>query len=222
MSKLQIKIPKGQFSLTLLTVGALVSVALVLIRWQRSDSTLYFSFCWNLFLAWIPLFFSTLLVHLDEIGAATWKKVLAFCCWFAFFPNAPYMITDLFHLQQTPDAPLWFDLILIISFAWNALMVGHHSLFEVHRFLGRKIGQQKAWLAVAFILLISAYGVYLGRFERWNSWDVLAQPLPLLQSIAATFLHPWAHREVIAITFFFSVFLFIAYLSFIPQRYGKS
>ncbi|MBN1310505.1 MAG: DUF1361 domain-containing protein [Anaerolineae bacterium] len=48
--------------------------------------------------------------------------------WLLLFPNAPYLLTDLVHLQPQENMPFWFDLILIVAFAWAGFFLRLISL----------------------------------------------------------------------------------------------
>ena len=140
---------------------------------------------WNLFLAWIPLFSALGLWALQQrqrrgTGLA---GALLFLCWLAFFPNAPYIVTDFLHLTERNNVPLWYDLLLIFSFAWNGLVVGFTSLWIVQTVIAGRWGQWLSWLIVAGTLALSGFGIYLGRFLRWNSWDLLTNPRLLASDI---------------------------------------
>ena len=60
--------------------------------------------------------------------------------WLLFFPNAPYLLTELMHISSLGGDPFWFDLVLLLSFAWSGLMLGHLSLLEVHRIVNERFG----------------------------------------------------------------------------------
>lgn len=134
MSSLQDK--NGMWKI--LTASVLFSILLVAARVWRSHSLLYISLIWNLLLAWIPY-----AVSLLATGKKRWFSHPAIfytgsLIWLLFFPNAPYIITDLFHLEQRPGIPLWFDLLLIFSFAWNGLIFGYLSLMKMEREFRRR------------------------------------------------------------------------------------
>ncbi len=91
--------------------------------------------------------------------------------WLVFFPNAPYIITDLLHLSAQDGVPVWYDLILLSAFAWTGAMLGMISLGLMHVLVARVAGGAWSWIFVLGVLMLSGFGVYLGRFPRWNSWD---------------------------------------------------
>jgi len=141
---------------------------------------------WNLFLAFFPLGVVLVLRDLRIAGFLNrWLMVVGLATWLAFLPNAPYIITDLFHIKSV-DAPLlWFDTITLFLFAQTGLLAGLYSALVVHRMLRPLTGTWPAWVLMLGSQVLSGFGIYLGRFGRWNSWDVLTKPLALIDALAA-------------------------------------
>src|SRR6185295_15605158 len=159
----------------------------------------YLFLIWNLFLAGIPLVASTFLRL-----ARHWRLPLiiqAGCLglWLLFLPNAPYILTDLLHLTAQSPAPAWYDLALLLSCAGTGLLVGYLSLIDVHDIVAASLGKAMGWLLALSSLFLSGFAIYLGRFLRWNSWDVLTRPT-ILFDIADGVVHPASHSRTLAVT----------------------
>ena len=120
--------------------------------------------------------------------------------WLLFFPNAPYILTDLFHLHQRAGVPVWFDLILILSYAWTGLWAGMISLRTIQEELIQKTFKKGSFLVIITLLFITGFGIYLGRFLRFNSWDLIQEPGTLVKSIAERFIHPFQHPRTWGVT----------------------
>jgi len=170
----------------------------------------YYAFMlWNLFLAAIPLGISLGLRQINSLVLAL--PLLA--VWLLFFPNAPYVLTDLLHLSEhNANVPKWIDLLMLLSFALVALWFGFQSLHIVQHWFARKFSHATAWCVTLGSLGLSGFGVYLGRFDRWNSWDLLHRPVSLLNTVAAYILHPLAHTRTWGFTLGFGTLLILAYL----------
>jgi uncharacterized membrane protein len=195
--------------LLLKAAACLSCAALFLIRVRLAGNT-YFSFMlWNLFLAALPLVFALLLPHNRRFSRAI--PVLA--VWLLFFPNAPYVLTDLIHLKPRAGVPMWYDLLMLLAFALTSLWIGFHSLHLVQQWIARHFSPRTGWLAVLVIMPLTGFGIYLGRVLRWNSWDILSRPVTMLRDIGTMALHPQAHPEVWFFTFGFGFFLLLAYLA---------
>jgi uncharacterized membrane protein len=167
----------------------------------------YLFLVWNLFLAWVPYILSTRLLAIRPEFYKNSSIVALFLSWLVFFPNAPYIITDLIHLRSKPPVPLWFDLILLISFVWNGMMLAYFSLRDVHQFLNRFFKEKYTWALVIFIMFLSGYGIYLGRIERWNSWDILTNPMNLVIHIFKTMIEYQLFIQAMSITLVFGIFM---------------
>jgi uncharacterized membrane protein len=192
-------------------ISSAMSVMLVFLRMQWSGNLLYVFLVWNLFLAWVPFLFALALTDLCKRTNSKWQLAGLFFGWLAFFPNSPYMLTDLFHLHLRSEVPLWFDLILILSFAWNGLLLGYASLFEIQQFLKSRISARLMNLFIGTLMMLCSFGIYLGRYPRYNSWDIIAHPIILFSDIFNMLLHPFQNTRMVGVTFFFSVFLIISY-----------
>ena len=162
----------------------------------------------NLFLAWIP-FLAALAVYdgAKQGRRGPWQVALG-VAWLLFFPNAPYMVTDLIHVRGS-----WYDVAMIGAFAWTGVLLGLVSLYLVHVVVRRRLGAAWSWAAVVTVLGLGGFGIYLGRFQRWNSWDVLARPRALLADVAAPLVDPLAYPRAVAVTLVFAAFLTLAYLT---------
>ena len=114
--------------------------------------------------------------------------------WLAFFPNAPYLVTDLIHLRTRAFVPVWYDAIMVFAFALTGLCLAFLSLWLVHRLVERRLGKAAGWLFVAVVAGLSGFGVYLGRYPRWNSWDVVTRPGELMADVAAHVQRPGPAR----------------------------
>lgn len=196
-----------------IALSALFSFGLIAFRIYFT-SGLYLSFLmWNLFLAWLPYYFSTHLLNYHQQKKASWKLFVLFGLWLLFFPNSPYIITDLFHLTNHHTMPLWYDLAIIFSVAWSGLILGFLSLMQVHHFLVQKFGESISWFMIAAIQLLCAYGIYLGRYQRYNSWDIVTNPVGLFVEVSDLICNPFAHPKTIGVTGVFSVVLMLSYLT---------
>ncbi len=197
-----------------LLLASMVSTGILFAWIVRMGYPRHLYLVWNLFLAWIPLGLAGLtfvLYHRQQ--RLNWLCLASGCSWLLFFPNAPYIATDLIHLRVQPGVPLWFDLVLILSFAWTGLLLGFVSLYLMHRLVAASLGFRRGWLFVVAVSGLSAYGIYLGRFLRWNSWDILVSPLDLLRDASSHLSHPVTNRYPLLFTALFATFLLVTYVT---------
>jgi uncharacterized membrane protein len=198
--------------LQLLVLSFLWCLALLAARIVFSGKFSYDFLAWNIFLAALPLLLSSLMVR-----SSIWIAALLFPCWLLLFPNAPYVLTDLFHLKPKSPVPLWFDLLLLLSSSGLSLHMGLTSMRQVHALVTRAFGKLAGWITVVGSMFATGFGIYLGRYLRWNSWDVLTHPFALASDIAGRLLHPLRHFEVYAITCGFGALLVLAYALFVTE-----
>lgn len=188
--------------------------------------TSFFFLIFNLALAWIPCLLTLLLPKMRKMRFTTISSLGIVLLWLLFFPNAPYIITDLMHIKMRPPIPLWFDTLLIFSFAWTGLMVGYASLLTVHTFLRHHFSKKLTWFLIFNALTLCGFGIYLGRFQRWHSWHLIEHPQALLSSIFHTLTHPVANASTLGIAVVLSGFLILGYLTLMiitqPQENGNN
>lgn len=181
----------------------LFAVSLCLIRIFKSEGRSYIFLLWNLFLAFVPWWISTYLKQRNELRR---KDAPLLIVWLLFLPNAPYMLTDLFHLKQRPSIPLWFDLVLILSFAFIGLLVFYRSLKDMISLFKNYMSTRMLACTTYVIFWLISFGLYLGRFLRFNSWDIM-HPVSLGKACCRLLLNEGALKDVTAFTLIFSAFL---------------
>jgi uncharacterized membrane protein len=200
-------------------------VLLIAVRVERTGSWSFVFLIWNLFLAGIPLAASTLLQIAKAIRLPLAIQAICFGLWLLFFPNAPYLLTDLIHLGAKPLVPVWYDLALLLSFAGTGLLLGYLSLVDVQEAVTRRFGAAIGWIVALCCLLLSGFGIYLGRFLRWNSWEIATNPSGLFYEIADRLIHPWSHPRTMAVTAVFGIALALGYIAlrllFAPTSFNR-
>ena len=203
----------NRFNITILLFSISVfSFLLSIIRWIVTDSPLFLFLNWNLFLAFVPWCISTVMV-INGINKNI-SVALLIASWLLFFPNAPYILTDLFHLQyRSNNRTIWFDLIEILSFAWAGLLFGLLSLMDIEYLLLLKFKTKITSFIIITFLFMSGFGIYLGRFLRWNSWDIISNPIGLFNDIAERFIHPIHHPRTWGMTILMGILLNFIYHS---------
>jgi uncharacterized membrane protein len=164
-----------------------------------SGNDLYLFLVWNLFLAWIPYAIS--LSFKSIITKNKLVQSIVFISWLLFFPNALYIVTDIIHVKETETVPVWFDAILLFISSFAGLALAFASIINVENILRHYFHKKFANALVVFLLFVGSFGVYLGRFQRWNSWDVVHNPLTLAVDILHRFTSPFAHTKTWGVTF---------------------
>lgn len=199
----------------ILGMSSLLSLFLSFLRVYISGTVWYIFLIWNLFLSWIPFLCSTLLLKITK-KPQTSKVIVGIILfiWFIFFPNAPYIITDLFHLRIYQSVPIWFDVALIFSYVWNGLILGFVSLLDVQSIIERTSKKMYSWVIALGVLVLASFGIYLGRYLRWNSWDIISNPLALFQDILDRIVNPFSYPRTYNMTIVFSLFLITSYITF--------
>ncbi len=199
--------------LVVLLLSTSVSVALLLVRMFSTGTSDYWFLAWNLLLAWIPLGFSCWLVlRLKTTAWLAWPNLLLTVLWLGFLPNAFYIVSDLIHVQATGDISILFDVVMMVSFIWNGFVLGYLSLYLVHRQLRRRLAPIQADGLVALALLLCSFAIYLGRYLRWNSWDVLVNPAGVIFDVSEPFINPASNPQAFTTTLMFFVLLGSIYI----------
>jgi uncharacterized membrane protein len=187
-----------------------MAVGLLLVRNRATGSISHRFLVWNLALAWIPLGAALLAERWAERRL---RLVVAGAIWLIFFPNSPYLVTDLIHLRVDAQVPIWYDALLYVSFGFAGIMLGNASLYLVQSAVRRTYGVLVSWIVAAVSLGLGSFGVYLGRVERWNSWDLLHRPAVLLRAAARPFVDPFGNERAVVMSIVFFGFLMTAYLA---------
>ena len=188
-------------------LSVLFTVVMIIIRILYTSETFFIFLVWNLFLAWLPFFIST---KLNGRSSSPMQWVLLMS-WLLFFPNAPYIITDLLHLNDLDGIPKWFDLLMLYSAAWNGLLLGLLSLHNTEQFLQQKMKAGHANLILVSCIFLSGFGVYAGRYLRWNSWEIFTHPQNIARDTIPRILHPHQHLSTWGMTLMLGSFLLIIY-----------
>lgn len=193
-----------------------------LFRFFYTDTKVFLFLNWNLFLAFVPWAIATLVVLSKRLRSSKIMLVVLISVWLLFFPNAPYILTDLFHLRLNSSMPVWFDLTLILSFAWTGLLFGFLSLWDIESVLRKYL--KNGWVTAisVFLLFLGSFGIYIGRYLRWNSWDIMTSPFQLMYDIGDRLVNPFSHPRTWGMTLFMGLFLNILYFSFKMIRKRKN
>lgn len=165
---------------------------------------------WNLFLAWIPFVLALMFYDRAKRVRLDVRQVLLFGAWLVFLPNAPYIVTDLSHFRERAVDPVWFDAVTYLSFVVTGMLLGLVALYLVHCAVRARFGTAVGWGVVVATTALSGLGIYLGRFLRWNSWDVLANPSALVADLVAIARDPVG--KPLAVTVLFTALIGVAYL----------
>ena len=211
-----------------LLVLTLFDVALIIARWylnwanfeiptsweaiKTGRGNTFMFLVWNLFLAWLPYVAARLFNKMDESAMKLWKVLPVFLFWLAFFPNSPYLVTDLIHLQPRVDVPYWFDIALFFSFAVSGLVLGLASMLEIEQVLRRRLSSVFVWPSLLGLIALCSFGVWLGRFHRWKTSEILTNPSPLVLDIYTIFTTQHLLIHALSISVLISGLLTVNYL----------
>jgi uncharacterized membrane protein len=198
-----------------LLLSSALACAILAARMRLSHSPTYAFLIWNLILAWAPYSWSLAAATMARRRpAAWWRLLLPAALWLLFFPNAAYIVTDFVHLWPKAPIPLWFDIGLIAVFAWSGCFLGVASLRTMQALVASYLGAAASWLFVAAVFGLNGLGIYLGRFLRWNSWDLFLDPHGVLSDALTILAHPIENRQATGVICMFGALLLVCYAMF--------
>lgn len=177
-----------------------LSVALILTRFGLTGTARLAFVPFNLVLAFLPVIF----LMISEDTRQRLSVLAGGALWLLFFPNAPYMLTDLVHYDRNLGNIAWLDMMALLAAAWAALIGGMTTLRLMQDRVARAFSGKAGHTFVLGVLLLTSQGIYIGRFLRFHSWHALLKPLEVLNETASHYLHPAAYP--IAWPFTLSVF----------------
>lgn len=137
---------------------------------------------WNSFLAWVPLALSFWLFRGRGSHARHIPWWIGLVLFVAFLPNAPYLLTDIIHLVKhiRRGQSVWAVALILVPqyfvFIGFGIVAYTLSLVNLGRYLSRAGKKYWVWPTELTLHGLSAVGIYLGRFLRFNSWDLVTRP----------------------------------------------
>ena len=195
---------------TAVWLASLVAITLLLLRVKITHSMYLLFLIWNLFLALVPYFLSSS-IHNNFFDSN--KKIqnsIYTLIWLLFIPNTFYILTDFTHLHYYNALQFGLDLLIISSFSFAGFYVGLLSLHHMYLLTIAKYGEKIGNFFILSISFLSAFGIYLGRVLRFNSWDIISKPIVLFNtSIYALFSF-----ETIIYTLQLGILILVSYTLF--------
>ena len=196
-----------------LFISCCFSVLLICARVTATGYFTYLFLVWNLFLAFIPYAISEWLYQRIPVIENRWKRLIVLSSWLLFIPNSFYIITDLFHLEQFDNAPKWFDLLLLFSFAWNGLLFGILSVRRIETIITAIYGERYSIFFLLAVMWLNAFGIYIGRFLRYNSWDVITDPFSLFTDMLGMLVSPFDNKMEWGMITLWAAFMALFYIT---------
>ena len=195
-----------------LVLASILSCALVVVRAYYAGTTAYLFFFWNLFLAWVPVGAALLFYGLAARQSRSWTLLLGVGSHLVpVLPQRPLHRDGPRASARNTAGAVWYDIICVMAFAQTGLFLGYLSLYLMQEVIRAWMGRWVGWLFALAMLGLSAFGVYLGRFLRWNSWDALVSPIDTLYD-AARVANPWNDVQPLAFSMTFFAFSLVCYL----------
>lgn len=208
--------------LRLLTLLSVMSLLMLAARCLLTRDAFFLLLSWNLFLAWIPLWTANgIRKGLMRGTLPEWSLLPGLALWLLFLPNAPYIITDLFHVRHVSEHTLFFDTMMIFLFALTGLLTGLYSQLQVHRLLRERLGRGPAWGVMLAVIVLTSFGIYLGRYGRWNSWDLVTNPVELLKAVGTSLQNSVAWKLTLSYTFALIV-LYVGFTEYVQRQTHES
>jgi uncharacterized membrane protein len=199
------KLPRNYLvALAWVTVFDLIAL---FVRNLYEQNNTYNFLLWNLFLAFVPLVFAWITYYVvDKWGMV--PVILFSFLWLLFYPNAPYMISDMMHVNDSSPIIL-YETLLLFSFAMLALFYGFYSLKIIHLVFKLRMGTLMANIIIWICIVLSSTGIYLGRILRLNSWDLFTHPLTTMQTVFDHLFPVTKNPSTYLVIFLFSIIQFI-------------
>lgn len=186
-------------------LAGLAGIVLNIGRLGLAENLSYLWLNWNLFLAIVPLFFAWVFI----VAKQKWLQIISFILWLGFLPNSPYIVTDFIHMADVgPQSILWYDGMMIFLYTLAGMIIWVGSTIIIQRY--KKWGE---WF-IPVIGLLSGFGVYLGRYIRFNTWDIITDLLSIMVTIGDIVTDPNNHQPVILMTLVIT-FIFIIFSKFL-------
>lgn len=188
--------------LFLFTIYCLI---LLVIRVKLTHTIYLFFLVWNLFLAFVPYIFISFLKAQNTIQKSKIKTFSFLFLWLLFLPNSFYILTDLIHLSQSSNHLFWFDLVVISSYALIGFTLGIISLIEFENIIKTYTSPLITNLIMPAICFLCGIGIYLGRILRYNSWDIISNPLELIWATLVSL----SSVHALLFSFYFGAYIYL-------------
>ncbi len=193
--------------------ATIVSAGFYVVGLEAFNTAPYWYLFWNLGLAWIPLGLALLLERVLRGRLwSSWPAIILTGLWLMFFPNAFYLITDLYHLAELNAEDLMHNVAMFFLFVLTGVLVGFMSLFIVHKELLKRVKVRTATILIGLVMLVSGFAIHLGHELRWNSWDIVTRPASFIFDVSERLLHPTSHPQTYETTLRFFVLFGTTYL----------
>ena len=195
-----------------LGLASAACIALVMLRVFSTREPDFAFLVWNLVLAWVPFVLAIAVYGGYRHGAHGGYLLGLSVLWLLFLPNAPYIVTDFVHLQRSGGVPVWFDALAVGAYAGTGLLLGFASLYLMQAVASRTVGERLTWSWVVAVLCLTSVGIYLGRYQRLNSWDVVRHPRMIVSMVEERLQAPFANTTLLLVTVVFTLSLTLCYL----------
>jgi len=155
----------------------------------------------NLSLAYIPFELSVIISNIKYKEKKSNRLLywVVFLLWLFFYPNAPYLITDFFHLARldyidpmrdyifTSDPYVWKYFCYLSTGIIFGIGMGLLSLKLVYKSIRDITKKISSNMFIVVVAVLSSYAIYIGRFLRLHTLDLILYPFDTIKQVVSVF-----------------------------------